>query len=129
MGPTLTPVHQTFVAEVGGIDLSRRLDGATVADLRKAFADNSILVFHGQTLDDDEHVAFSRHFGDLQGHTVSEWLLPSHGPAFRKRDALLQQTIDRLDGYLHMADFGTCAIDWPLMDEWEQELADGKRPE
>ena len=58
-----------------------------------------------------------------------EWLLPSHGPAFRKRDALLQQTIDRLDGYLHMADFGTCAIDWPLMDEWEQELADGKRPE
>ena len=22
-----------------------------------------------------------------------------------------------------MADFGTCAVDWPLMDEWEEELA------
>ncbi len=58
-----------------------------------------------------------------------EWLLPSHGPAFRKDNALLEKTIARLETYLHMADFGTCAIDWPLMDEWEQELADGKRPE
>ncbi len=22
-----------------------------------------------------------------------------------------------------MADFGTCAIDWPLLDQWEDELA------
>ncbi|MEM8943719.1 MAG: MBL fold metallo-hydrolase [Planctomycetota bacterium] len=57
-----------------------------------------------------------------------EWLLPSHGPVFKKDDALIQSTIDRLEGYLHMADFGTCAIDWPLMDEWEQELVDGQMP-
>jgi len=57
------------------------------------------------------------------------WLLPSHGPYFRKDNALLDRTIARLEGYLHMADFGTCAIDWPLMDEWEQELAEGQRPE
>lgn len=57
-----------------------------------------------------------------------EWLLPSHGPVFKKDDALIQSTIDRLEGYLHMADFGTCAVDWPLMDEWEQELVDGKLP-
>jgi glyoxylase-like metal-dependent hydrolase (beta-lactamase superfamily II) len=58
-----------------------------------------------------------------------EWLLPSHGPMFRKDDQLLEQTIARLDRYLHMADFGTCAIDWPLMDEWEAEVAAGKMPE
>jgi hydroxyacylglutathione hydrolase len=57
-----------------------------------------------------------------------EWLLPSHGPIFRKDNALLDRTIDRLDTYLHMADWGTCAIDWPLMDEWDRELADGKMP-
>lgn len=57
-----------------------------------------------------------------------KWLLPSHGPAFRKDDALIDRTIDRLETYLHMADFGTCAIDWPLMDEWEQELVEGKLP-
>jgi hydroxyacylglutathione hydrolase len=57
-----------------------------------------------------------------------EWLLPSHGPIFRKNDALLDKTITRLESYLHMADWGTCAIDWPLMDEWERELAEGTWP-
>ncbi|MCA9081899.1 MAG: MBL fold metallo-hydrolase [Planctomycetaceae bacterium] len=54
-----------------------------------------------------------------------EWLLPSHGPWFPKNNAMLQRTIDRLDQYQHMADFGTCAVDWPLMDEWDEELAHG----
>jgi len=54
-----------------------------------------------------------------------EWLLPSHGPIFRNDKALLQSTIDRLTGYQHMADFGTCAVDWPLLDEWEAELLKG----
>jgi len=57
-----------------------------------------------------------------------DWLLPSHGPIFRKNNGLLQATIDRLRGYLSMADFGTCAVDWPLMDEWEEEIAEGKLP-
>lgn len=52
-----------------------------------------------------------------------KWLLPSHGPAFRKDNRLLQSTIDRLEKYQHMADFGTCALDWPLLDEWEAELS------
>lgn len=54
-----------------------------------------------------------------------KWLLPSHGPIFRKDDELLAKTIKRLESYLHMADFGTCAVDWPLMDEWEDEIATG----
>lgn len=58
-----------------------------------------------------------------------EWLLPAHGPMFRKDDELLDRTIKRLEGYLHMADFGTCAIDWPLMDEWEQEISEEKPPQ
>ena len=57
-----------------------------------------------------------------------QWLLPSHGPAFRKDNALLQRAIDRLDKYQHMADFGTCAIDWPLLDEWEDEIVKGVTP-
>lgn len=57
-----------------------------------------------------------------------EWLLPSHGPVFRKDNAHIDRTIRRLEGYLHMADFGTCAVDWPLMDEWEKELVEGQRP-
>ena len=57
-----------------------------------------------------------------------EWLLPSHGPAFRNERDHLQATIDRLTGYLHLADFGTCAVDWPLMHEWDMELEKGQLP-
>ncbi len=57
-----------------------------------------------------------------------EWLLPSHGPVFRKDNALIDGTIGRLDRYQHMADFGTCAVDWPLLDEWDAELARGDAP-
>jgi glyoxylase-like metal-dependent hydrolase (beta-lactamase superfamily II) len=56
----------------------------------------------------------------------AEILLPSHGPVFRKDNSLLDATIARLEGYCHMADFGTCAVDWPLLDAWEEELAAGR---
>jgi glyoxylase-like metal-dependent hydrolase (beta-lactamase superfamily II) len=72
--------------------------------------------------------AFIRSLRRIRASNV-EWLLPSHGPIFRKDDKLLGSAIARLEGYLHMADFGTCAIDWPLMDEWDDELAAGKMPE
>jgi glyoxylase-like metal-dependent hydrolase (beta-lactamase superfamily II) len=71
--------------------------------------------------------AFIRSLERIRDSNV-KWLLPSHGPIFRKENAVLQATIDRLTNYLHMADFGTCAIDWPLLDEWDQELARGFDP-
>jgi glyoxylase-like metal-dependent hydrolase (beta-lactamase superfamily II) len=55
----------------------------------------------------------------------AKWLLPSHGPIFRKDPKMIQQTIDRLETYLHMSDFGTCATDWPLLEEWDLELLKG----
>jgi len=58
-----------------------------------------------------------------------EWLLPSHGPAFSNDAKLLKSAIDRLTGYQYMADFGTCAIDWPLLNEWDDELARGSAPQ
>ncbi len=58
-----------------------------------------------------------------------EWLLPSHGPMFRKDNAQLDAVIERVTGYLSMADFGTCAIEWPLMNQYEEDIAAGKMPE
>jgi glyoxylase-like metal-dependent hydrolase (beta-lactamase superfamily II) len=57
-----------------------------------------------------------------------EWLLPSHGPYFRKDTAMMNKVLQRLRGYLHLSDFGTCAIDWPLIEQWEQEIAEGRLP-
>ncbi len=98
------------------------------------------LLFSGDNIYRDGCVgAIDAHHGsDIQAFLQSlkrirasdvRWLLPSHGPIFRKDDAMLDATIRRVEGYLHMADFGTCAVDWPLMDEWDTELAAGKMPD
>ena len=71
--------------------------------------------------------AFIRSLKRIRASDV-KWLLPSHGPIFRKDNALIDRTIERVESYLHMADFGTCAIDWPLMDEWDKELEQGRMP-
>lgn len=59
----------------------------------------------------------------------AEYLLPSHGPVFRKDPAILQKAIDRLTEYQYMADFGTCAVKWPLLEQWEKAILSGKMPE
>lgn len=73
--------------------------------------------------------AFIRSLERIRNASEIEWLLPSHGPIFRKDTQMLDKTLSRLREYLHMADFGTCAVDWPLMDQWEEEIAQGKMPE
>ncbi len=59
----------------------------------------------------------------------AEYLLPSHGPAFRKDPAVLKATIARLTQYQYLADFGTCAVDWPLQTQWEKDILAGKMPD
>lgn len=58
----------------------------------------------------------------------SDYLLPSHGPVFQRDNRIVQKAIDRLTQYQHMADFGTCAIDWPLLEEWEADVLAGRMP-
>jgi hydroxyacylglutathione hydrolase len=59
----------------------------------------------------------------------AEFLLPSHGPVFRRDHHILKKAIDRLTQYQYMADFGTCAIRWPLLEEWEKDVAEGRLPD
>jgi glyoxylase-like metal-dependent hydrolase (beta-lactamase superfamily II) len=59
----------------------------------------------------------------------SQFLLPSHGPVFKRGQKIITKAINRLTEYQYMADFGTCAIGWPLLDEWEKEVTAGKLPD
>jgi glyoxylase-like metal-dependent hydrolase (beta-lactamase superfamily II) len=59
----------------------------------------------------------------------AEFLLPSHGPVFRRDPKVLKKTIDRLTQYQYMADFGPCAVSWPLLDEWEKDVLEGRLPD
>ncbi len=68
----LTPV---FGAEITGVDLSA-LDEATFAEIEDAFETHSVLVFPGQPLDDEQQIAFSSRFGELektQGHIANNF--------------------------------------------------------
>lgn len=47
--------------------------------------------------------AFIRSLQRIRNSDI-KWLLPSHGPIFRKENAMLDRTIERLQGYLHMAE-------------------------
>lgn len=58
----------------------------------------------------------------------SEFLLPSHGPVFRRDNRIIEKAIERLTQYQYMMDFGTCAIGWPLQEEWERDVAEGRMP-
>ena len=59
----------------------------------------------------------------------AEFLLPSHGPAFRRDRKIFQKAIDRLTQYQYMADFGTCAVSWPLLEEWARDVCEGRMPD
>ncbi|MBX7167201.1 MAG: MBL fold metallo-hydrolase [Pirellulales bacterium] len=122
---------------VGGLELEVwHTPGHTDSQLAFRLGD---LLFSGDNIYRDGCVgAIDAHHGsDIEAFVRSlerirasdvKWLLPSHGPIFRKDNALLDRTIARVRSYLAMADFGTCATHWPLMDEWDRELAAGKMP-
>lgn len=130
-------VDEGEIVTVGGLQLDVWLTpGHTDSQLSFRMGD---LLFSGDNIYRDGCVgAIDAHHGsDIVAFIQSlerirdcdaKWLLPSHGPIFPKDDMMLQATIDRLKGYLTMADFGTCATSWPLMDEFEEEVTSGKLP-
>lgn len=125
------------IIEIGGLKLEVwHTPGHT--DSQLAFRIGPLLLSGDNIYRDGSVGAIDAHHGsDIPDFIASlqriqqsdvEWLLPSHGPIFRKDNALLAKTIERLQGYLTLADFGTCAPDWPLLKEWDQELASGFLP-
>ena len=70
-GLGVTPTGGGVGAEITGVDL-RRLDNDTFAAIRRAFVENSVLLFRGQRLSDDDLIAFSRRLGALDWAPVQE---------------------------------------------------------
>lgn len=58
----------TLGGEVVGLDLRTDLPEAVVAQLRRALVDFKVLFFRDQPLDTESHLAFARHFGELEIH-------------------------------------------------------------
>ena len=85
MGLTVTPLTPCFAAEVGGVDITRPIDDGTWGEIRAAFEEHSVLVFHDQPLDDTTQIAFSRRFGDLE---ITRSINPAAGTPFARQSNL-----------------------------------------
>ena len=61
---TVIPCHPALGAEVRGVDARQPIDSATRQAVIDAWTEYLVLVFPGQDITDQEHVAFTRHFGE-----------------------------------------------------------------
>lgn len=64
-GPEFVPLAPAIGVEARGIDLGKPVDDATRAALRRAWAENSILLVRGQDLTEAEQFAYARLFGEI----------------------------------------------------------------
>jgi taurine dioxygenase len=96
------------------VDLSQPIDDATFRKIETAFHDNIVVVFRDQQLSNQQHVAFSRRFGDLEVHIVKKYLLPDFP------EILLVSTIRNNAGeHIGLADAGFT---------WHSDVSYRKRP-
>jgi taurine dioxygenase len=68
----------TFGAEVVGVDLSGDLDASTFTAIEKTYNECSVVLFRDQHIADEQHVRFSRRFGELEIHVLREYVKPLH---------------------------------------------------
>ena len=77
------PLSKVMGAEIRGIDLSRPVDQATFGAIHQAFLDHALILFRGQHIAPEQHIAFSRRFGGLAVHVFDQFLLPDHPEVLR----------------------------------------------
>ena len=65
----IDPARPTFIGEVSGIDLTRRLTEEEVSAIHAGMDRFGVLVFHDQHFDDDQQISFSRQLGMLEEAT------------------------------------------------------------
>lgn len=78
MSLSIHPFDAALGAEVRGVDLSETLDEAAFRRIERAYNEHSVLLFRAQSLTPEQHVAFTRRFGELEIHVLDQWRHPEH---------------------------------------------------
>lgn len=70
MAITIRRLAAGLGAEIGGVDLTHAVDDATFAEIEQAWRDHLVVLFRGQDLTHEQHIAFSGRFGPLDDHAA-----------------------------------------------------------
>jgi alpha-ketoglutarate-dependent 2,4-dichlorophenoxyacetate dioxygenase len=62
----VSPMPNAFAGEVSAIDCAKPLDGRDIDAIHKGMAKHAVLVFHDQPLTDEQQLAFTKRFGDIE---------------------------------------------------------------
>jgi alpha-ketoglutarate-dependent 2,4-dichlorophenoxyacetate dioxygenase len=73
MPVSITQLHSdsVFVGEVTGVDLRRPLDPRDVAAIEAGMDQYAALVFRDQNITDEQQIAFTRNFGELENYNTA----------------------------------------------------------
>jgi len=63
----IKPISGALGAEVSGVDLSKPLAKKALEEVKSAWLEHQVLFFRNQLLTPEQHVAFTKNFGELQG--------------------------------------------------------------
>jgi alpha-ketoglutarate-dependent 2,4-dichlorophenoxyacetate dioxygenase len=66
MAIAIRQIHDIFVGEVSGADLTQPLSAEDVAAIEAGMDRYAVLIFRGQNITDEQQVAFSRNFGEIE---------------------------------------------------------------
>ena len=87
------PMSPSIGAELLDVDLSGDVDDALIDDIRAALLKYKVVFFRDQNITRQQHIAFARHFGDLEIHPATpkdqperEVLRIAHGTNSRGRE-------------------------------------------
>ena len=74
MNIVIKQLHRDFVGEVSGVDLSKPLSSDTVEQIEQGMDKFGVLIFHDQDITDDQQIAYTKNFGELELHIGSNVL-------------------------------------------------------
>lgn len=78
----IKPTDAALGAEIRGVDLSKTVDDATLRAIENALHDHEVVFFRDQHISPEQHVAFSRRFGELEKHVRVECCKPGFPEIF-----------------------------------------------
>ncbi|MBN9515711.1 MAG: TauD/TfdA family dioxygenase [Alphaproteobacteria bacterium] len=66
MALTINQIHPVFAGEVSGVDLTKPLSRDEAAAIEEGMNRYGVLVFRDQNITDEQQIAFTKNFGDLE---------------------------------------------------------------